>query len=80
MELKSTTFYFEGYEIDKKQAIRLLEEYEQEERSEGSNLTLDDYIEDLCYYGKVDIPDKGVVSLVTEAYGLPDEFDFDNAT
>lgn len=73
MDLRGVTLYFEGYEIDKKQAIKLLEEYSEDE---GCGLTLEDYIEDLCYYGRVDIPDKGVISIVTEVYGLPDEFSF----
>lgn len=73
MELKSVTFYFEGYEINKGQALKLLQEYA---NREGCGLTLDDYTEDLRYYGSVDIPDVGVISVVTEMCGIPDEFDF----
>jgi hypothetical protein len=75
MELKYVTFYFEGFEITKQQVIEVFEEHVKKTGEE--ELSIDDCIEDLCWNGSVDIPNKGIVSIVTEVFGLPDEFEFD---
>lgn len=76
MEIRSVTFYFEGFEIDKNQALKLLKEYA--DSGEDSEEFLHSCIEDLCYNGMVDIPNKGIVSVVTEVLGIPDDFDFED--
>jgi hypothetical protein len=75
MELKSVTFYFEGFEITKQQVLQLFEKHMENVGHDESSLS--DYIEELCNIGSVDIPKAGIVSVVTEVFGLPDEFEFD---
>jgi hypothetical protein len=73
MELKSVTFYFEGFEITKQQVIEVFEDYVNGNEEE---ISIEDCIEDLCCDGSVDVPKQGIVSIVTEVFGLPDEFEF----